>query len=225
MFESVKHSIYKLAEETIHCPRKCEGVFSDVNGGILPRGLYFEERNENKIGCSIIGINPGSACEAEKRSYNAATTYKEMDALWNDRIKSFSYFRRAVNVADNLGITGSIIWTDLVKCTSSQGTKTIPEQTFRNCSDLFLKRELDLIPLNWPIFALGRVTYSRLKKSQLDRAIIGIYHPYSAYNSGYFKKMAEILEEAHLTYLELLYNGGEKEVWLSDYLNSKFKRK
>ena len=219
MFEDLRKNIYKIAEETIHCDLKCEGVSADINNGILPRGLYFEERNANKDGCAIIGMNPGKACVAEQQKYNAKTTYQEMDNLWNSRIKGFSYFRRAVKIVDNLGISGSIIWTDHVKCPSEKGTRDIPDQTYQACTDKFLTRELDLVPGNWPIIALSRDSFNRMSAIISNRLVIGIYHPAPAHNSGYFTKMAKQLKETNITCQDILKNAKQQNIWLPDYLN------
>ncbi|MCL7384213.1 MAG: hypothetical protein LZ174_07995 [Thaumarchaeota archaeon] len=65
MYRSFEDEIYNIGEEIVRCPLRCRAVVNDPEKGIIPRGLIFEDDGSGKLGCIIVGINPGSADEEE----------------------------------------------------------------------------------------------------------------------------------------------------------------
>lgn len=78
-------SINTLGEKIRKCKNDCEGIYKSPSNGIIPRGLWYEDKGIEKTGCAIVGINPGKARPIEKQNYNEKTTYREMFDLWGKK--------------------------------------------------------------------------------------------------------------------------------------------
>lgn len=51
-----------------------------------------------------------------------------------------------------------------------------PIQTFRNCSNKYLRKEIELVP-TWPIIAVGKEAHKVLSYLYPKRSILGVPHP------------------------------------------------
>lgn len=87
------------------------------------------------------------------------------------------------------------MWTDIAKCQNESDEVCLSiedhPQTFRTCSALFLTKEIDSCPADWPIIAAGREAYRALLYLCPNRALIGIPHPTGAYANNQFLQLFE----------------------------------
>lgn len=182
--------IHKIGCEMVNCSRNCPGISLKQKEGILPRCLILETRENADLnnGCVIVGINPGH-CKADEREYylEKGTSYESILMYWERTISEREYYKALRKFAGELGLTGSILWTELVKCENKQGLRELSLQTFRNCTMKYLSRELSVIPDNWLLIAVGKETYHALVYLYPGRTLIGIPHPTGSY--GHFKKL------------------------------------
>ena len=88
-----------------------------------------------------------------------------------------------------LELKGPVLWTELVKCQSEPEVKELPVQTLRTCSGEFLRRELERLPENWPLFGVGWEAYKALAYLFSARTVIGVPHPTGSY--GHFTALFE----------------------------------
>lgn len=187
--------ITKIGNDLIHCNKRCEGISNKPREGILPRCLILETCKRKKTkGSVIVGINPGKSNKREKEYYiENGITYDSIVSYWMKKISGKKYYKWPRILANNLGLVGPILWTEMVKCESKDVAQPMTfrnyPQTFRTCTDSFLCNELELIPSSWPIFALGTVAYSALGFLFPNRTIIGIPHPTGSY--GQFNRLIE----------------------------------
>lgn len=168
-----------IGKDLVICENFCEGILNEPKKGVLPRCLFLEidKRNIDSNGVVFVGINPGKTKNNEDQFYiNNGVNYESLVTYWNKRIKKVSYYQRLKNLATQLGFDGPILWTELVKCENSSGNLP-PLQTFRTCTNKYLRRELLSIPEEWFIFAIGRETYTALSYLYPERTIIGVPHP------------------------------------------------
>lgn len=185
--------IISFGEELVICDlhqKKCDDINNDRDKGILPRCLIFEQdsRKKNK-GCAVIGINPGISSEEERRFYKEnGINYTQIYNYWNENLKEKRrYYFSLRNLVTLIGFKGPILWTELVKCEKKESTKDINLQTFRICVDSYLKREIKLLPSEWPLFAVGKEPYKALAYLFPKRSVIGIPHPTGS--RGHFSKL------------------------------------
>ncbi len=187
---TINQEIHKIGCEMLNCSQNCPGVSLDRETGILPRCLIFEaERSEDlKNGCIIVGINPGH-CKADERKYylDKGINYGTIIDYWRQHISGREYYKALRKFAEELGLTGSILWTELVKCENKQGLRELPLQTFRTCTMKYLSQELNIVPADWPLIAVGKEAYHALAYLYPRRTLIGIPHPTGSY--GHFKKL------------------------------------
>ena len=218
----LSQKIDKIGDYVVQCTRNCPGVCNDPIQGIIPRGLILETgQRENENGSVIIGINPGPVLSEEKETYlRAGRLYINSKQLWEGMdskkgIKNYPYYQRLRNFVDQLGRTGLILWTDLVKCESSEKRKMPPMQTKRICSNLYLSKELNVLPEDWPIFAIGRDAYESLSLMLVNRIVIGI--PNTTARGNQFNKIITKgeIDSTIKAKLEEVMNGAEKRaVWV-----------
>ncbi|NNU78115.1 uracil-DNA glycosylase family protein [Clostridium estertheticum] len=187
---NLKESIAEIGNKMIHCNNDCEGASCDLSNGILPRGLILEERPGAK-GCIIVGINPGSPTKKddfERENYKKDPSYSKQLEVW-DTVKDYKYHTKLRNFLNELGFDGDMLWTELVKCENSIRRHLPTHTTFRNCMGEYLNKELKLFDTSYPIIAVGKMPFTALKYSFLDRTIIGIPHPTGSY--GYFDNLSK----------------------------------
>lgn len=198
--EALFYKIREIGKELARCDSDCKGIFKDPENGVLPRGPILEGKEKGELSCIIVGLNPG--CCKEKRELKGDPTYDRFLKLWEDHIKGIPYYRRARDLAKDIGYTGAILWTDLCKCENKEKAKGVPIETLAYCFRKYLIREVEVAEEfagEVPIIALGRVVFSSLCFAFPDRFIIGVPHPTGVYNrfkEVKAKKLKRIIEEA-----------------------------
>jgi len=156
--------------------------------GTPPRCLWFEGSEQVSTGVIVVGLNPGRADEPEREFYrkhgmgfDATVEYLQLNA------GSIRYYLKMRNfVAAAFGQPGgvpSIHWTELAKCELLPGLTRVPLDMKRTCVNRHLKKELDLLPRDWPIVATGREAFESMAILAGDRAVIGVPHPTGAFGS------------------------------------------
>jgi hypothetical protein len=75
-----------------------------------------------------------------------------------------------------------------VKCEKkSSGYDLPPLQTFRTCTKIYLQKEIETVPDNLPLIAVGIESYKALSYLFASRTVIGVPHPTGSY--GQFHKL------------------------------------
>jgi uracil-DNA glycosylase len=196
-----------LGKKLALCNENCDGICNDRKKGILPRCLFLEKRDGDN-GAIIVGLNPGSADEKEKKfymEYDGNNLYDAVKKYSLEAIKDHLYYRKIRKVLDALGFKGDIIWTELVKCQSlvnkSKKKVEIPVQTFRVCINKYLKQEIKEFP-KYAIFAIGNKAFEYCSLSFPDHFIVGIPHP--AAHGDLIGKLANNIEAGRNKYIKLL---------------------
>jgi hypothetical protein len=177
--DEIENRIEMLANELVNCRMNCKGIRNEPKNGIIPRCLILERSdNDKKVGCIIMGINPGTPREPSEYKYykdNSPVNYKILLNCFKLKIGKKPYFSRARKIVRQLGINGSILWTDMCKCQNMKKHKLPPPETFRRCIGKFLERELKLLP-ETIIIALGDDVFDYVCKSYTKRKVLGIPH-------------------------------------------------
>ena len=85
MVKDIKSIIEEKCSELTNCRDNCEGIICDDTH--LPRCLFYEdeERDKSKLGCIIVGLNPGEANEDEIKKYKENPTYKTVREYWKEQ--------------------------------------------------------------------------------------------------------------------------------------------
>jgi hypothetical protein len=160
-------------------------VRNEPEQGIVPRGLIFENRNGAGHGLIVVGLNPGIA-KPEENLYRLehGNSFQTVKQCWDELgIKDLPYFTKPRHLISELGSVGDILWTNIAKCECLSRDDRISfssePQTFRFCSTLYLRRELELFP-DWPLFACGKDAFTALSYICPTRRIVGFPHPTGA---------------------------------------------
>lgn len=185
----LQRAITQIGQRMVQCSESCAGVVHDAAAGILPRSLILERAECCGRGCLVAGINPDRAKPRERACYRErGPSYEAVTAYWHQNVERLPYYKSLHQVVDGVGLTGPLIWSDLVKCERSPEAKgSIPLQTLRTCARRFLQKELDETPEDWPVFGLGRETYKALAYLEPTRTVIGIPHPTAS--PGQFREL------------------------------------
>ena len=61
--------ISRIGSEVVVCGRGCDGVFSQPEAGVIPRGLTLDLRDVASPGAIFRGMNPGEGDDAERRAF------------------------------------------------------------------------------------------------------------------------------------------------------------
>ncbi len=133
---NLKDLINKIGEELTIDSRYANysDLMYDPSKGIIPRCLIYEEdsRDLKGKGSIVVGLNPGRSGEEEREYYKSKPlTYKVILEYWQSKISPKPYFKRLRTFIDELGLTGTILWTYLVKCESKK-KGTLSVQTIRD---------------------------------------------------------------------------------------------
>lgn len=186
-FESM---ISELWMQLVNCTESCGGINKNQKEGIIPRCLFFEKENRNikSKGCIIVGLNPGISGTEEREEYKQKIKDKTINEHWKTKPK-YKYYTNLRKFVNNAGLNGIILWTELVKCECNpkKKAKDIPLQTYRNCVNRYLLKEIKALDNKWIIVAVGRETHKALSYLFPKRAIIGVPHPTSS--KGQFSKL------------------------------------
>jgi hypothetical protein len=212
--------IDEIGRDLVRCDIHCPGIALNHSEGILPRCLILETegRAEGK-GSVIVGINPGRSKAHERDFYRLnGQTYEQEIRYWQEYIARHPYYRRLRNFADGIGFNGPILWTELVKCENVSAESGLPPlQTFRTCTETYLQRELQAVPHDWALIAVGTESYKALAYMFASRAVIGVPHPTGS--RGQFARLFDQdkrLSPEVKAQTENISNGGRGEVvWLS----------
>jgi hypothetical protein len=186
----IASSIEQIGLELVTCSQDCSGVRRDQSAGCLPRCLVFERANRpGDRGSAIVGINPGRASREEEAFYRArAGAYESVVAWFATLGVKHPYYTRLRRLADQCGLSGPILWTELAKCENEPALKgLLPLSTLRECTGRFLNRELALLPPHWPVLAVGAEAFKALAYLYPKRTVIGVPHPTGAY--GHFPRL------------------------------------
>jgi hypothetical protein len=196
--EQLRNEITAIGERLVVCSENCEGVQRNQAEGILPRCLILETEGRTTLrGCIVCGINPAPAKQNEVEFYRKnGGSYKSLLQWWEHyKLKDIDYYRRLRAFVSGLDFDGPILWTDIAKCQNKSLTVklTIKDhpQTFRRCSALFLTKEIEKCPADWPIIAAGREAFLALLYLCPNRALIGIPHPTGSYANTQFLRLFE----------------------------------
>jgi hypothetical protein len=182
----IKSQVFQIGEELTKCNRRCDGIRNEPENGIVPRGLIYEDLNGNGSGVIVVGLNPGVA-KANENKYRLehGLNYGVVVDCWkNKKISNLPYFKRPRLLMNELGLFGDILWTNIAKCECPNSKERISfsskPQTFRICSERFLKKELSVVPTAWIMIACGKDAFTALSYLYPDRKIVGIPHPTGA---------------------------------------------
>ena len=183
--------IARIGNRMVGCTMYCEGIHLEPSAGVLPRALALEyEERSGPLGSVALGINPGAGDNHEQSySLEHGNTYEAMLEFWTEFRKDVHpYHVRTRRFIDACGVTGPILWTELVKCQNPKGVKGIPPiNTLRACAHLYLVEEMAAVPESWPIIAIGREPFRLASMIFPSRTVIGIPHPTGSY--GLFPKL------------------------------------
>lgn len=215
----LKAGIHEIGNRLVGCGYHCPGIVNDPENGILPRCLVLEtDGRTNRRGSVVVGMNPGRA-PAHERAWHKSqgTTYDDVVGYWN-RYVGFKhrYYIRLRNLANQLGLSGPLLWTELAKCENAVGVRTPPLQTFRLCTSEFLNAELRLSPEDWPLIGVGGEAYKALAYLYPNRAVIGVPHPTGSW--GHFDRLFDggtMLAQVKVVAGSVWSERTPKTVWLS----------
>ncbi|MBA1337173.1 MAG: hypothetical protein HPY66_3609 [Firmicutes bacterium] len=215
--ECIRTKLYQLGEIMVDCMLNCEGINCDPQNGIIPRCMVLEQRGrkEDERGAAIIGINPGISNKDERSFYRSkGQGYERVLSYWDMRISKLKYYNSLRNLINQLGFTGLILWSELVKCENFVPGRLPPIQTFRTCTRKFLNKELEVVPLDWPLIAVGKETYKVLAYLYPTHVVIGVPHPTGSYGhfTKLFDKNGELINK--ITFKELWNGEYGKAIWL-----------
>jgi len=202
-----------IGSEMVCCTAQCPGIVCKQKTGQIPRCLFLElekstgEKRDGKRGVVIVGLNPGAAKDTEKQHYlmhGSADEHPNCNELY-DAVKGWMRLKGLVSepyylklykflgtlnsLPSQPGITGPILWTELVKCESTPEEGKLPVQTISECTKGFLFREMELVPCDWPIIAAGKDAYDFLRIQFPRRKIIGVPHPTGWGNEELFHRL------------------------------------
>jgi hypothetical protein len=225
---TLREKVAEIGNQLIRCPIGCSDINCSQKKGIIPRGLRFEEDSRKGNGLIIVGLNPGQAKPDEREAY--ADLYKRGEFTY-DRVqeaqkrvkeargKGSNYSTRLRDFANQLGWSGPILWTNLVKCESKNKKRPLLEQTKRVCVRTYLTKELDLAPNEWPVIAAGREAFKALIYLCPNRVVIGIPHPTGSRGSSSFWKLfiknkTALSKKCRIRIKQALAGSDAKAVWL-----------
>jgi hypothetical protein len=210
--------INTIGSELVNCSNKlvCQGINFNPEKGVFPRCLYLETdgRDLDKQGCVIIGLNPGTILDKEegngvgireKNKFSSLIKFKDLtleqdrESLFQEQNKFFNediknnvvYYRRIKAIINFLEIKGPILWTELVKCECPKSSDGLIKSTVYNCATKYLFKELEMVPKEWPIFAIGDETYRYLLLRESIK-LIGLPHASQMYGKVISKDSAKM---------------------------------
>lgn len=172
--------IRSIGEELVQCRKACEGVSCNHAAGQIPRCLFLDVEGRSGVrGAAVVGLNPGRAAEPERTSYvKAGGTYNSVMAWYNDHGRRHPYVNHLQRLLEVLELHGPVLWTELAKCENSPDRPgLLPLQTFRTCTAAYLDRELEVLPPDWPLLAIGVEVYKALAYRFSSRTVLGVPHP------------------------------------------------
>jgi len=195
--------IIKIGKALNRCSFNCEGIINNPKKGIIPRCLYYEERDKNGKGAIVIGLNPGESSPSERNYYlDNNSSYQAGIDYWEKKIQNFAYYKKARELITTLGFTGDIVWSDLAKCESAGNRGEVPVQTLRICIDRFLEKEIKSLPKNFTIITLGNEPFKFCALRFPKRFVLGLPHPTGAY--GTYSQLRRNVNKNRRKYINLI---------------------
>ena len=198
----LKNKIEKIGISMPFCENYdiCRGINFSTEQGVYPRCLHLETegRDLNEIGCVVIGLNPGTIMDKKngigykerehfrnlgfnrdslELEQNRRTVFQEQASYFKSHTKSnVVYYRRINALLSFLEIKGPILWTELVKCECPSSSDGLIKSTVHKCATKYLFKELDAVPNDWIVFALGDEIYRYLLLRESIN-LVGLPHP------------------------------------------------
>jgi hypothetical protein len=217
VLSSLQESIWSLGEELVSCSQTCEGVRHDSAAAVLPRCLALEGAERDGLGAVIVGLNPGRSRPSEQQFYlDRGCDYESVVAFWDSHSHGIRYNQRLKEFARDIGLNGPVLWTELAKCECKPDSSSLPPlQTLRRCSGLFLQRELDAVPSDWPLLGVGAAAFQALAFMCPDRTVLGVPHPTGS--RGQFSRLRDgstIRPEIVATIQRVLTGNERQALWL-----------
>jgi len=217
--DAIAEHIRRIGDEMVLNYKPGAETLQDKEQGIIPRCLIFETENRDPRGkgCVMVGLNPGTSWPAERAFYREkGCSYGAVRDYWPILRKERPYYCRLTDFLDRVGLTGPILWTELVKCESKPDT-VLSVQTIRGDINRYLFEELKKIPRDWPLIGVGRQAYEILAYRFSEQQVIGIPHPTSS--RGQFASLfprTKIIDPAAKAKLDELLKSKERvAVWFS----------
>jgi hypothetical protein len=182
---TMEQTIAAIGTEVVACSRNCDGVFSNPPQGIIPRGLLLESRSPDDAGVVLLGMNPGQGDDRERSAFQADRTFEAtVHFMTEHRLLKHEYYKRLRLLANECGLRGHLLWTELAKCQSAEEVHgSLPLETYRTCASVFLRREVEATPASWAIFAVGRDAYRAAAFMFSERSVVGLAHPTGSYGN------------------------------------------
>jgi hypothetical protein len=187
---SISAHIRTIGEEMLASHPDYPETALDKSAGIIPRCLIFEEneRDAAQRGSVVVGINPGFSDPPERAYYvRRGCTYQATVDYWNAKVKGVRYYSMLASFINAAGLTGSVLWTELVHCELRDKAARLGIPTIRDSINRYLFRELEVIPTPWPLIAVGKDVFPILAYRFPERQVIGIPHPTGSF--GQFPKL------------------------------------
>jgi uracil-DNA glycosylase len=101
--------------------------------------------------------------------------------FWKNHLGyTHKYYIRARSFADQAGLSGPILWTELVHCQSVNGVP-LSVQTIRECINKHLVPQIRLLSREAVLVALGGEAYKILAYRFNKRLVLGVPHPTGSY--------------------------------------------
>ncbi|MBI1281686.1 MAG: hypothetical protein GC179_26405 [Anaerolineaceae bacterium] len=187
----LEDEIREIGVRMVGCSNECAGINRQQVDGILPRCLFLETTNRQQgQGTVVVGINPGRSGADEQKFYQEqGQTYEQTVAYWDENLRGrHPYYKRLRELIDKLELSGSILWTELVKCENHPKQGGLPPlQTFRTCTSRYLQSELKIVPVDWPIMAIGLESYRATAYMFPERIVIGVPHPTGSFGRQFHR--------------------------------------
>lgn len=186
-YNELQIHIEYIGQKLVRCPETCPDILLSQEAGVLPRCLVLETgQSLEATGAVIVGVNPGSSSESERSFYiHNGLTYDSVVDFWKTNTERIPYYTKLRRLVAALGITGPRLWTELVKCESNPELKgELSIQTQRICASKYLFRELEEVPKDWAVLAVGALPFRALSYLLPTRPVIGVPHPRGSF--GHF---------------------------------------
>lgn len=206
--------IAEIASEMAACSFQCDGVINSPSTGQPPRGLIMETNGRRgSTGVIVCGQNPAGARDPERTHYrDNGAGYEQQLTAWTAIVWNSRYFNSLRQLLDCLDLDGPILWTDIAKCEGNAP----PLPTLMKCSQHFLARELDAVPIEWPVITAGARAFQAVGYMAGKRSVVGIPHPTGPHAANKFTLQLKKLKENinHLNNLKAQLKTPGSRIWL-----------
>lgn len=180
--------IREIGEELVRCTRRCKGI-RRKREGCIPRCLFLEAaKRRGSRGVAVVGMNLGQSINSERRYYlENGCTFESVQGWIAEHGLQYPYYAQLRKLVDAFALHGPVLWTELAKCENDDDVTRLPLQTFRTCTEAFLRHEIEALPNDWPLIAVGREAYNGLAYRFPSRTVIGVPHPTGS--RGHFHRL------------------------------------